>query len=75
METTFKTKDLALATSLVTLGYNYLATYKEGKSGVFEFDGGAEQAATAYFSGELTVDPNRFIQNYKNLKTMITNLH
>jgi hypothetical protein len=82
-ETKFSTRDISLASTLVTLNFPLLSVdYQiEGERGVpvgyFNFEESPEliEAEKRYWQGKLAVDPKSFVTNWKGLKAQVTNVY
>ena len=79
----FSTRDLYLATTLVTLkfyltGIDYqIEGDKNQPVGYFKFEDSAnlQEAKSKYTQGLLSVEPKTFISNLKSLKSEIVNVY
>jgi len=79
----FSTRDLYLATTLVTLkfyltGIDYqIEGDKNQPVGYFKFEDGPtlQEAKSKYTQGLLAVEPKTFVSNLKSLKSEIVNMY
>lgn len=79
----FSTRDIYLASTLVTLGFNTIGVdfQVEGARkmpvGYFNFEASQELFNTEkkYWRGDLAVDPRIFITNMKGLKSQVNNYY
>lgn len=81
-ETIFMTRDLYLASTLVTLGFLFIGTdcQVEGTKnlpvGYFKFEKTPEliKAKSEYTQGSLRIEPKSFVTNLHSLKAEVNNL-
>lgn len=82
-ENTYSIRDLALASTLVTLKFKIVnITYQiEGRKnlpiGYFEFEDSEnlQKAIRAYNSGDLAIEPKEFVTNMRTLKSQVTGIN
>jgi hypothetical protein len=65
----FNTKDIILAATLKTLGYQLITIEKNGHLGTFFFDAISEEILLEYDLGNIRVEPVTFNNNIKALTT------
>jgi hypothetical protein len=83
MEQIYSSKDVGLASTLITLGFkmNSISYQYEGirphPVGYFEFVDSPElqKALSDYWRGELLVEPRNFMTNLRGLKAEISNVY
>jgi len=82
-ENVFSTRDIYLASTLVTMGFHTIGVdfQVEGARnmpvGYFNFEATQElfEAEKKYWRGDLAVDPRIFITNMKGLKSQVNNYY
>ena len=70
----WSTTDLQLATTLVTADFPVFSLEKEGQDKVhfiFEKSDGLEKAVDQYWRDELSLNPRRLFNDYRDLKTRL----
>lgn len=83
MDNVYSTKDVGLAATLITLKFkmNGITYQYEGVRphpvGYFEFADGEklQNALSAYWRGDLAVEPRSFMTNLRGLKAEISNIY
>jgi len=80
-EKVFSTRDIYLASTLITLGFDTISIdfQIEGERGLqvgyFNFDNNPElmEAQDKFWKGRVMIDPRQFITNMKGLKSQVNN--
>jgi hypothetical protein len=67
----FETRDIQLASFLVTLGHAVVALEGPANQRTFIFDAVPASVVTAYYAGATQVRPRDLFVNYRNLKRLL----